>query len=66
MQFPDGLEETLFSFSLLRSDGGGTFRLHFWNLHKRSIFQMFWKVHCCTKFLFIELDTSNFGYLLIS
>ena len=21
-------------FSLLRSDGGGTFRLHFWNLHK--------------------------------
>ena len=21
-------------FLLLRSDGGGTFRLHFWNLHK--------------------------------
>ena len=24
----------LFSKSLLRSDGGGTFRLHFWNLQK--------------------------------
>ena len=32
---------------------------------ERSIFQTFWKVHCCAKFLFIELETSNFGYLLI-
>ena len=24
-------------FSLLRSDGGGSFRLHFWNLHKICI-----------------------------
>ena len=24
-----------------------------------------WKVHCCAKFLFFELETSNFGYLLI-
>ena len=34
-------------------------------LDQRSIFQTFWKVHCCAKFLFIELETSNFGYLLI-
>ena len=32
---------------------------------KRSIFQTFRKVHCCTKSLFFELETSNFGYLLI-
>ena len=32
---------------------------------KRSIFQTFWRLHCCPDFLFIELDTSNFGYLLI-
>ena len=32
---------------------------------ERSIFQTFWKLHCCAKFLFIELETSNFGYLLI-
>ena len=32
---------------------------------KRSIFQTFWRLHCCTKFVFIELETSNFGYLLI-
>ena len=32
---------------------------------ERSIFQTFWKLHCCAKFLFIELETSNFGYLLV-
>ena len=32
---------------------------------KRSIFQTFWRLHCCPKFLFFELETSNFGYLLI-
>ena len=32
---------------------------------KRSIFQAFWKVHCCAKSLFFELETSNCGYLLI-
>ena len=32
---------------------------------KRSIFQTFWKDDCVTKSLFFELDTSNFGYLLI-
>ena len=32
---------------------------------KRSIFQTFWRLHCCANFLFFELDTSNFGYLLI-
>ena len=32
---------------------------------KRSIFQIFWRLHCCAKFLSFELKTSNFGYLLI-
>ena len=32
---------------------------------KRSIFQTFWKPDCCTKSLFFELETSNFGHLLI-
>ena len=32
---------------------------------KRAIFQTFWWLRCCPDFLFIELDTSNFGYLLI-
>ena len=32
---------------------------------ERSIFQTFWKIHCCPDFLFLELETSNFGYLLI-
>ena len=26
---------------------------------ERSIFQTFWKIHSCTKFLFIELDTCS-------
>ena len=29
------------------------------------IFQTFWKPDCCTKSLFFELETSNFGYLFI-
>ena len=32
---------------------------------KRRIFQTCWKVHCCTKSLFFELETSNLGSLLI-
>ena len=32
---------------------------------ERNIFQTFWKHESCTDFLFLELDTSNFGYLLI-
>ena len=32
---------------------------------ERAIFQTFWRLHCCPDFLFIELDTSNFSYLLI-
>ena len=32
---------------------------------KRAIFQTFWKDDCCPKSLFFELETSNFGYLLI-
>ena len=35
------------------------------NRVKRSIFQIFWRLHCCAKFLSIELETSNFGDLLI-
>ena len=30
---------------------------------KRSIFQIFWRLHCCAKFLSFELETSNFGDL---
>ena len=33
--------------------------------HERSIFQTFWKHDCCPDFLFLELETSNYGYLLI-
>ena len=32
---------------------------------KRSIFQIFWRLHRCAKFLSFELETSNFGYMLI-
>ena len=32
---------------------------------ERSIFQTFWKPDCCPNFLFFELETSNFSYLLI-
>ena len=32
-----------------------------WNMSERSIFQTFWKIHSCTKFLSFELETSNFG-----
>ena len=31
---------------------------------KRAIFQTFWKLHCCAKSLFFDLETSNYGYLL--
>ena len=31
-------KKQLFSKLLLRSDGGGTFRLHFWNLQKNWVF----------------------------
>ena len=50
---------------VLLSDDTGKKMLGFWLAFERSIFQIFWKVHCCTKFLFIELDTSNFGYMFI-
>ena len=33
---------------------------------KRSLFKIFWKTHCCIKLLFIKLDNSSFGYLLVS
>ena len=32
---------------------------------KRAIFQTFWKLHCFPDFLFFEIETLNFGYLLI-
>ena len=37
-------------------------------INKRSIFQTFWKVHCVTKSLFFEIETSNFGssYVFVS
>ena len=37
-------------------------------ISKRSIFQNFWKVHCWSKSLFFEIETSNFGssYLFLS
>ena len=31
----------------------------------KEYFPTFWKQYCCAKFLFFELETSNFGYLLI-
>ena len=35
---------------------------------ERSIFQTFWKVHCWSKSLFFEVETSNFGssYIFLS
>ena len=35
------------------------------NSFERAIFQTFLKLHCFTKSLFFELETSNCGYLLI-
>ena len=32
---------------------------------KRSIFQTFWRPDSCPDLLFFEIETSNFGYLLI-
>ena len=29
--------------------------------HERAIFQTFWRIHSCAKFLSFELETSNFG-----
>ena len=34
-------------------------------IFERSNLQTFWKNDCCAKFLFLELETSNFSYLLI-
>ena len=34
-------------------------------LFERSIFQTFWKPNSCTDSLFLKLETSNIGYLLI-
>ena len=39
--------------------------INFTHLFNRSIFQTFWKVHCCPDFSFLELETSNLGYLNI-
>ena len=40
-----------------------------WNMGEMvkgvSIFQTFWKIDSCPDFLFLELKTSNFGYLII-
>ena len=34
------------------------------SIPERAIFQTFWKDDFCTKSLFFELETSNFGYIL--
>ena len=48
----------IFPVGLVReADGSG--------ILERAIFQTFWKLHCCAKSLFFELETSNCGYLLI-
>ena len=38
---------------------------NFMKIIKRSIFQTFWKTYSCPDFLFLELETSNLGYLPI-
>ena len=30
-----------------------------WNMGERSIFQIFWKEHCCANFFFLKLATSD-------
>ena len=37
----------------------------FWSHIERSIFQTLWKNYSCPDFLFLKLETSNFGYSLI-
>ena len=61
MWLPEGLENT----PLTETDEKLQFFWTFFYVLERSIFQIFWKPHCCTKSLFLELETSNFGYLLI-
>ena len=49
-----------------RADSG---QLQFWSEpSERAIFQNFWRVHCCTKSLFFEIETSYFGsrYVFLS
>ena len=41
---------------------------YFNHFFKWSIFQTFWRLYCCAKFLFFELETSKFGssYVFLS
>ena len=43
----------------------GRFKYKISSFVQGSIFQTFWKVHCCTKSMFFELEISNCGCLLI-
>ena len=74
MQFPEGLENTPFiwnhgvpltTFYYYIQGRNPTFAKGNGSKFERSIFQIFWRLHCCAKFLSFELETSNFGYLLI-
>ena len=59
----------LFPFPLAGSPNANWDPLLTWYLHaqyfislpKRAIFQTFWRLYCCTKSLFFEIETSNFG-----
>ena len=63
MYFPEGLENTPFNFSssqhIIRKNFNFTSSQCF--IQKRAIFQTFWRIHSCAKFLSFELETSNFG-----
>ena len=53
-------------FSLNRGDDMCNWKFkRVWNVQRqmseRAIFQTFWRVHICTKSLFFEIETSNFG-----
>ena len=39
--------------------------MYYYSIYERSIFQTFWKQNSCPDFLFFELETSDFGYLLL-
>ena len=57
------LEHYFFNFTRLQIATQVIFFVLF--LFERAIFQIFLKTYCCTKSLFFELETSNFGYLLV-
>ena len=69
MCFPEGLEDTPFTsfkVSTLTKNISetGSFSIIKKHILKRSIFQTFWKTHCCTKFLFFELTSPELHHRL--